>query len=117
MLKLYGIKNCTTMKKAFAWLEENGIEYTFVDYKNPAVLEERLPLWVKTAGVEALLNRRGLTWKRLSETERAASAEKELIALLAAHPTLVRRPVLEHGGFLLIGFEPERYRALFEEKR
>ena len=75
MITVYGIKNCDTMKKAFAWLESNGIAYTFVDYKKAGVAESHLPDWIKRAGWETLLNTRGLMWKKLTDEERAVGLE------------------------------------------
>ena len=109
MLKVYGIKNCDTMKKAFAWLEANGIAYDFVDYKKDGVVLSHLPEWNRCAGWEALLNTRGMMWKRLSDEERADVDEAKALALMADYPTLIKRPVLDSGQTLLVGFDPERY--------
>ena len=108
MITVYGIRNCDTMKKAFAWLEAEGLDYRFVDYKTAAGAE-RLPSWVAALGWEALVNRRGLTWRRLAEAERLDLDETRALALMRSHPTLVRRPVIEHDGGVLIGFDPEQF--------
>ena len=109
MIKVFGIKNCDTMKKAFAWLTENGIAYEFIDYKKTGVAAARLPDWNARAGWQKLLNTRGLMWKKLSEAERADVDEAKALKLMAQYPSLIKRPVLDTGSKLLIGFSPENY--------
>ncbi|MDR3220666.1 MAG: arsenate reductase [Candidatus Accumulibacter sp.] len=109
MIRAYGIRNCDTMKKAFAWLEANSVAYEFIDYKKPGVAEARLPDWNRRAGWEALLNTRGLMWKKLSDDERAHVDEARALALMARYPALIRRPVLDTGKDLLIGFDASHY--------
>ena len=111
MITIYGIKNCDTMKKAFAWLEANGIEYTFVDYKKTGVAAEHLPDWIKRAGWETLLNTRGLMWKKLSDDERADVDGAKAHQLMIQYPSMIKRPVLDTGKKLLVGFSPETYAA------
>ncbi len=106
---IYGIRNCDTMKKAFAWLDANGVAYAFVDYKQPGVAEARLPDWNRRAGWKTLLNTRGLTWRKLAEDERADVDEAKALALMARHPALIKRPVLDTGRTLLVGFDADRY--------
>jgi arsenate reductase (glutaredoxin) len=106
---LFGIKNCDTMKKAMNWLSEHGVAYAFVDYKKAGVAEEHLPDWAARAGWEVLLNRRGLMWKKLSDAERADVDEAKALALMAQYPALIKRPVLDTGKDLLVGFAPEIY--------
>ncbi len=108
-MKIYGIRNCDTMKKAFAWLEANGIAYEFVDYKKTGVAEAHLPDWCARAGWETLLNRRGLMWKKLSDAERADVDEAKARTLMTQYPALIKRPVLDTGKLLLVGFAPETY--------
>ncbi len=109
MIKVYGIKNCDTMKKAFAWLGESGIAYEFIDYKKAGVAEANLPDWSARAGWEVLLNKRGLMWKKLTEEERTAVDAEKALKLMAQYPALIKRPVLDTGSKLLIGFSPENY--------
>lgn len=109
MITVYGIKNCDTMKKAFAWLETNCIEYTFVDYKKAGVAETHLPDWIKRAGWETLLNTRGLMWKKLTDAERADVDEAKAHRLLIQYPSMIKRPVLDTSKKLLVGFSPETY--------
>lgn len=102
-------KNCDTMKKAFAWLEANGVAYNFVDYKKAGVAEEKLPDWNARAGWQTLLNTRGLMWRKLTDAERADVDEAKALKLMAQYPALIKRPVLDTGKALLVGFDPEKY--------
>ena len=111
MITIYGIKNCDTMKKAMAWLGANGIAYEFIDYKKAGVAQQHLPDWNQRAGWKVLLNTRGLMWKKLSEEERANVDEAKALTLMTQYPALIKRPVLDTGSQLLIGFDPERYNA------
>lgn len=113
-MKIYGIKNCDTMKKAMTWLDENGIAYEFIDYKKAGVAAAGLPDWKQRAGWETLLNRRGLMWKKLSEAERADVDEAKALALMVQYPALIKRPVLDTGRQLLVGFSPETYAELLK---
>lgn len=106
---LFGIKNCDTMKKAFNWLTSNGVDYEFTDYKKAGVAAAHLADWSQRAGWETLLNKRGLTWKKLTEAERADVNETKAIELMTQHPSLIKRPVLDTGRQLIIGFTPENY--------
>ena len=107
--KIYGIKNCDTMKKAFAWLEANGVAYEFVDYKKAGVAASQLPDWNERAGWKLLLNTRGLMWKKLSDAERADVDEAKALTLMTNYPALIKRPVLDTGAKLIVGFDPENY--------
>lgn len=112
-LKLYGIKNCDTMKKAMLWLSDNGVGFEFIDYKKPGVVGDRLPHWLAVAGADVLLNRRGLMWKKLSESERENVDAKKAAGLMTTYPALIKRPVLEIGNELLVGFDPVVYSQRF----
>lgn len=107
--RIYGIKNCDTMKKAFAWLEANGVAYEFVDYKKAGVAASNLPDWSRRAGWEKLLNTRGLMWKKLSDAERADVDEAKALALMAEYPSLIKRPVIDAGAALLVGFDTDAF--------
>jgi arsenate reductase len=111
MIKIYGIKTCDTMKKAMNWLTENGVAHECIDYKKVGVAEAHLPDWAARAGWEKLLNTRGLMWKKLSDEERAAVDERKALKLMAQYPSLIKRPVLDTGKQLLVGFTPESYAA------
>jgi len=103
---LYGIPNCDTVKKARSWLDAHGIPYTFHDYKKAGADPARLAEWSKAVGWEALLNKRGTTFRKLDEADKADLEEAKAIRLMAEHPSLIRRPVVEHDGGLLVGFSP-----------
>lgn len=107
--RIFGIKHCDTMKKAFAWLEANGVGYEFVDYKKAGVAESHLPDWNARAGWQTLLNTRGLMWKKLTDAERADVDEAKALKLMAQYPSLIKRPVMDAGTVLLVGFDPEQY--------
>jgi arsenate reductase (glutaredoxin) len=113
VIHLYGIPNCDTVKKARAWLDERGIGYTFHDYKKEGADPARLRQWSDAAGWEALLNRRGTTFRALSEADKADIDRTKAIRLMQSNPSLITRPVVEHAGAVLIGFDPvEWQRAL-----
>jgi len=114
-VKIYGIKNCDTMKKAFAWLDAHGVAYDFHDYKKLGVSEAELSRWSGAAGWEKLLNRAGTTFRKLPEADQQDLTRDKAIALMIASPSMIKRPVLETSGALEIGFRPERYAALFGE--
>jgi len=102
---LYGIPNCDTVKKAHAWLDERGIAYAFHNYKKEGADAAKLEAWSDVAGWEALLNRRGTTFRALSETDKADIDLAKALRLMQAHPSLIKRPVVEHAGGLLVGFD------------
>jgi arsenate reductase (glutaredoxin) len=110
---LYGIKNCDTMKKASTWLVEHGVAYAFHDYKAEGVDKATLERWAKEVGWEVLLNRAGTTFKKLPDKDRETVTEKKAIALMEAQPSMIKRPVLDVGGKLTVGFKPEIYAKLF----
>ncbi|MBZ6379339.1 ArsC family reductase [Pacificimonas flava] len=106
---LYGIPNCDSVKKARRWLDEHGVAYNFHDYKKAGIEESRLALWASEVGYEPLLNRRGTTWRQLDEADKSNVEEAKAIALMAANPSLIKRPVIEHGGPLLVGYDADAY--------
>jgi len=106
---LYGIKNCDTMKKARAWLDARNVAYRFHDYKVDGIDRARLESWARSVGWETLLNRAGTTFRKLPEAERAGIDERKALALMLDQPSLIKRPVLDLGGRLLVGFKPEMY--------
>lgn len=113
MTKLYGIKNCDTVRKARKWLEHEAVAHEFCDFREDPVNAERLSRWHSAVG-DSLLNKRSTTWKQLSESQRSATSSAELVALLAEHPTLIKRPVLEHDDQVLIGFSAQHYSEIFQ---
>ena len=112
MIKIYGIPNCDTMKKARRWLETNGIEYDFHDYRKLGVPEKNLKNWVKQTGWEAVLNKRGTTWRKLDDAVKDNIDEATAVQLMIDNPSIIKRPVIESGKLLLIGFNEDRYRQL-----
>jgi len=110
-ITIYGIKNCDTMKKARTWLDEHSVAYTFHDYKVAGIDAARLQRWAVKASWEALLNRSGTTFRRLTDTQKADLTERKAIALMVEQPSLIKRPVLEIGDALLVGFKPDAYQA------
>jgi arsenate reductase len=106
---IYGIKNCETMKRARAWLDAAGVDYAFHDYKSAGIDRDRLARWSKKVGWEQLLNRAGMTFRKLPEADKAGLDEKKALALMVAKPSMIKRPVLDVGGKLLVGFRPDEY--------
>ncbi|MSP41930.1 MAG: ArsC family reductase [Alphaproteobacteria bacterium] len=110
---IHGIRNCDTMKKARAWLEAQGIEYVFHDYKTAGADRGLVQGWSQQVGWELLLNRAGTTFRALPDADKTGLDENRAIALMAANPSMIKRPVLVTEGEILVGFKPERYHALF----
>jgi arsenate reductase len=110
-ITIYGIKNCDTMKKARAWLDKHGVAYVFHDYKTVGIERERLERWAREVGWETLLNRAGTTFRKLPDNDKAVVTEKKAIALMLEQPSMIKRPVLEAKGKLIVGFKPETYDA------
>ena len=108
-ITIYGIKNCDTMKKARAWLDGHGVAYGFHDYKTAAAPKEKLKAWCNELGWETLLNRAGTTFRKLPEADKEGLNERKALALMLAQPSMIKRPVLEVGGKLIVGFKPEIY--------
>lgn len=119
MLRLYGIPNCDTVKKARAWLSDSGVDYQFVDFKKDAPTVPLLKAWARQVGWETLLNRAGTTWRKLDEaTQAQAVDEAGAVALMAAQASVIKRPVVDWGdGRLSVGFKPERFEALLAGAR
>jgi arsenate reductase len=110
-LTLYGIPNCDTIKKARAWLDGQGVAYAFHDYKKAGIDAATLRRWAGEVGWEVLLNRAGTTFRKLPEAEREGIDADRAIALMVAQPSMIKRPVLEGAGPLLVGFKPDAYAA------
>ncbi len=106
---IYGIKNCDTMKKARAWLDAHGVSYAFHDYKVQGIERGRLETWARDVGWETLLNRAGTTFRKLPEKDKDGLNVKKAIALMLDQPSMIKRPVLDVGGKVLVGFKPETY--------
>lgn len=114
MLKIYGIKNCSSMKKAFDLLNELGLAYEFHDYKKQGIDAATLKTWLDAIGAEQVLNKKGTTWRKLSEAEQqqALASEAALMETLSTHTSLIKRPILQTGQGYLVGFDEQAYRAL-----
>jgi arsenate reductase len=104
-ITLYGIPNCDTVKKARAWLDAKGIAYKFHDYKKQGADEGKLAQWVELAGWEKVLNRAGTTFRKLPEADLAELDAAKAVRVMAANPSCIKRPVVEHPGGLLVGFK------------
>ena len=113
---IYGIKNCDTMKKARAWLDKRGVEYTFHDYKTAGIGRGQLEGWAKNAGWETLLNRAGTTFRKLADKDKEGLTAAKALKLMADQPSMIKRPVLETGKALLVGFKSEEYEKAFGKK-
>lgn len=113
-MKLYGIPNCTTVKKARAWLAVHGIDLPFHDFRKQGVDAAWLQGVIRQTGWQALLNTRGTTWRKLSDAEKSgAGDEAGAIALMLVHPSVIKRPVLEIDGRYHLGFADDQYEELF----
>ena len=110
---LYGIPNCDTVRKARKWLDARGIAYVFHDFKKEGVDAGRVARWVDAAGLNTVLNRRGTTWRKLSDEEKARAEGNEAVSLLVQHPSMIKRPVVEHGDTVLVGFKEDIWDAHF----
>lgn len=104
MVTLYGIKNCDTVKRARKALDEAGITYRFHDFRADGLRPDKAQAWIDALGLDAVLNRRGTTWRQLDPAEQARAEGSAAATLLAEQPTLIKRPVFEHGDDVLIGF-------------
>jgi Spx/MgsR family transcriptional regulator len=109
MVTIFGIKNCDTMKKAFAWCADNGVDYNFHDFKKQGVERSRLNLWCKHLGWKTLVNTRGTTWRKLTPEQQDITKQGQAVALMIEYPSLIKRPVVETGAQLLVGFDPQLF--------
>ena len=111
-VRVYGIRNCDTMKKAFAWLESHNVAYDFHDYKKAGVPPGKLKQWAAKAGWENLVNMRGPTWRKIPDPQKAGLDQAKALALLEKNTSAIRRPIVEAGVALLIGFDPAEFEKL-----
>ena len=114
---IYGIKNCDTMKKARAWLDAHGVAYAFHDYKAAGIDRARLKRWVGAVGMGDLAQSRRHHLPQAARGDQEQLNEKKAIALMLAQPSMIKRPVLDAGGKLLVGFKPEQYEKAFGARR
>jgi arsenate reductase len=113
---IYGIKNCDTMKKARAFPDKAGVDYVFHDYKTQGIDKARLERWAKDAGWETLLNRAGTTFRKLPDKDKDGLTAAKAIKLMLEQPSMIKRPVLETGKGMLVGFKPDEYTTAFGKK-
>jgi len=112
-VKMYGIKNCSTMKKAMTWLEEQTIEFDFHDYKKSGIDEVHLRTWLSQTPWEQLINKRGTTWRKLSDEDKTDVTDDKAIQLMIANPSLIKRPALIINNQVHLGFKAEQYQEIF----
>lgn len=112
-IRLYGIRNCDSMKKARAWLDAQGVAYQFHDYKTQGLDEALLREWISALGWETLINRRGQTWRKLDPAVRDGMDEAQAIRVMLDHPSIIRRPLLDTGEQCHLGFSETDYAAIF----
>lgn len=112
MVRIYGIKNCDSMKKAFKWCEEHGVAYEFHDYKQQGVPRAQLVAWCRALGWKTLLNTKGTTWRKLTPEQQEIATQSKAVATMVEHASVIRRPVVETaGGQLLVGFDPTMFES------
>jgi Spx/MgsR family transcriptional regulator len=115
-LTMFGIPNCDTVKKARLWLDQAGIAYGFHDYKKAGADPAHLAQWIAAAGLGKVLNRAGTTFRQLPEADKADLDETKAIALMEAHPSMIKRPIVEYDGGVLVGFDAGEWsRALLAD--
>lgn len=112
-ITVFGIKNCNTMKKAFSYLDEHQLAYQFHDYKKQGIDKSHLQAWCNEHGWEKVINRAGLTFKKLPDDQKLDLTEAKAIALMIAQPSMIKRPVIELGNKTLLGFKAEEYDQIF----
>jgi arsenate reductase len=115
MVRLYGIRNCDTVSKARCWLDAHAVEYRFHDLRADGLLISDLLGWVERIGWKDLINRRGTTWYRLPESEHHRPDESTAIRIMLDNPTIIKRPILDRGDKVQLGFSEDRYRQLFRQ--
>ena len=113
MYKIYGIKNCDTMKKAFDWLAENNVPYEFHDYKKMGISEDKIQEWLTQKPWDVLINRAGTTWRKLSEEEKSID-ERGAIKLMMEKPSMIKRPIIENDKIVVMGFNSDTYEQIFK---
>jgi arsenate reductase len=112
---MYGIGSCDSCRMARKWLKRNGREFLFHDIREDGMDLEMLERWSKRINWKKLLNTRSLTWRKIPEVDRTDISEDRALSLMLEHPTLIKRPVLEHGKFIAVGFSEDDYRQIFSK--
>jgi len=114
MTTLYGIPNCDTMKKARKWLDEAGVEYQFHNYKKDGLDPTLAEQWLSELGWEALINKRGTTWRALTDEQKTNMDNQNALAVMLDNPSIIKRPLLDTGSSKTLGFKAEQYESLFK---
>lgn len=116
-ITIYGIKNCDTMKKAFSWLTDHGISYTFHDYRVEGITEEHINAWLEKLPVTEVVNTRSTTFKELTaKQQEAIQHPKQAVQLILSNPTMVKRPLVEYNKQVITGFKPDAWEKIFLKK-
>lgn len=110
---MFGIPNCDTIKKAKLWLQQNNISFDFHDYKKQGADENILKDAIDTFGIDAVLNKRGTTYRKLTDEVKASINEQTVIQVLAEYPSMIKRPILQHKNTLIVGFKDSQYQEFF----
>ena len=113
MIKLFGIPNCDTIKKTKKWLEQNNIDYTFHDYRKDGISTEMVSDFCQQLDWQQVLNKRGTTYRQLDDATKESLTAESVIALLVEHPAMIKRPILQKGNELYLGFKAEQYQSIF----
>jgi arsenate reductase len=113
MITVYGIPNCDTVRKARKWLSANNIEFIFFDMRKDGLTGRIVNEWLKYVSLDELINRRGPSWRKLPEKQRDSLKKSNAAKLILAHPTIVKRPVIDNDGSFFVGFDEARYRKAF----
>ncbi len=112
-ITLYGIKNCDTVRKARRWLDDHHIDYDFHDFRADGLTKIKVNQWLKEVGADILVNRRGTTWRKLTDAQKVVSSQSAIVNLLVEQPAIIKRPVLDNNGTLHVGFNDVEYKELF----
>ncbi|GGX61470.1 arsenate reductase [Saccharospirillum salsuginis] len=112
MIRIYGIRNCDTIKKTLAWFDQQGADYEFIDYKKTPPTEDLLRSWFPHVGWENLINKRGTTWRNIDDGRKEKLNPERAIQLMIAEPSIIKRPVVEHGGLVSVGYNEQAFRDL-----
>lgn len=115
MITVYAIPNCNTVKKARTWLEENEIDYEFHNYKKLGIDQQTLEQWVAELGWETVVNRKGMTWRKLDEQTREQMDETKAIEIMLANQSIIKRPLIVMGDKKILGFNEAEYTQFFKE--
>lgn len=115
MTTIYGIKNCDTVKKARQWLDSHKVSYVFHDFRKDGLEQSKVIQWLEKVGADALINKRGTTWKQLAEPEKMQLTDNGNVDVICNNPTLIKRPVIETGRKVVVGFKESDYQTLFKD--